>query len=441
MLADIREGFLEDAEGGGLHDGRQPLLPEVLAEGDNPARFDRRLLHAVAGGRSQASRRHRRWAQRIEDVPHLRDGLVESLEADPEQALCPQGVEAPEITRCIEVLLGAHDQRRDPVVQLVGDTPPLLVLGEDDPLHHPRQRLLVATGVGQAIAAALMGALTLLGVVTLGRLMVLTFAAGALRGVEHAARQSYAHDVVGAAALVNGLAVLGIAMRSGWLVGSLGAGALIAHLGSGHAYLAVAGAYLAGGLALLAATAPTPVADGEADSLWRGVTGFVTAVRDDPTLLVLMLLTAGAEVLGFAHSDLLNRHVQVTTRLSADLPKVRGDNIQLQQVLLNLIVNACEAMTGNEPYDRSLVIETAAIDHDTVSISVLDNGSGIRVDVVDQLFEPFVTTKQQGLGLGLTICRSIAGAHGGHLWAGNNADRGSAFRLVLPRDGSPASVA
>ncbi|HKA62095.1 MAG TPA: MFS transporter [Methylomirabilota bacterium] len=169
----------------------------------------------------------------------------------------------------------------------------------------PRQRLLVATGVGQAIAAALMGALTLLGVVTLGRLMVLTFAAGALRGVEHAARQSYAHDVVGAAALVNGLAVLGIAMRSGWLVGSLGAGALIAHLGSGHAYLAVAGAYLAGGLALLAATTPTPVADGEADSLWRGVTGFVTAVRDDPTLLVLMLLTAGAEVLGFAHQALL----------------------------------------------------------------------------------------------------------------------------------------
>jgi two-component system sensor kinase FixL len=104
-------------------------------------------------------------------------------------------------------------------------------------------------------------------------------------------------------------------------------------------------------------------------------------------------------------------------------------------------VNACEAMTANQPHDRSLVIETAVIDHDTVSISVLDNGSGIRVDVVDQLFEPFVTTKQQGLGLGLTICRSIAGAHGGHLWAGNNADRGSAFRLVLPRDGSPASVA
>ena len=168
-----------------------------------------------------------------------------------------------------------------------------------------RRRLLVATGVGQAITAALMGALTLLGVVTLGHLMVLTFAAGALRGIEHAARQSYAHDVVGATALVNGLAVLGIAMRAGWLLGSLGVGGLIAHLGSGQAYLAVAAAYLAGGLALLPAAAPTPVAPGEAHSLWRGVTGFVSAVRDDPMLLVLMLLTAGAEVLGFAHQALL----------------------------------------------------------------------------------------------------------------------------------------
>jgi len=164
---------------------------------------------------------------------------------------------------------------------------------------------LQAAGVGQALAAGLMGALTLLGVVTLGQLMVLTFAAGALRGVEHAARQSYAHDVVGAGALVNGLAVLGIAMRAGWLLGSLGVGALIAHLGSGHAYLAVAAAYLAGGLALLPATAPTPAVDRESDSLWRGVTAFVAAVRDDPTLLVLMLLTAGAEVLGFAHQALL----------------------------------------------------------------------------------------------------------------------------------------
>jgi two-component system sensor kinase FixL len=103
-------------------------------------------------------------------------------------------------------------------------------------------------------------------------------------------------------------------------------------------------------------------------------------------------------------------------------------------VLLNLIVNGCEAMIGNEPNDRTLVIETSIVDHETVGISVLDNGTGIRPDILDQLFEPFVTTKQQGLGLGLTICRSIATAHGGQLWAGNNTDRGSAFRLMLPRN-------
>jgi len=169
----------------------------------------------------------------------------------------------------------------------------------------PRQRLLVVTGVGQAAATAVAGALTLLGVVTLGHLLLLTFVAGGLRGIEHAARQSYAHDVVGAAALVNGLAVLGIAMRAGWLLGSLGVGALIAHLGSGHAYLAVAAAYLAGGLALLPASAPAPTGERETGSLWRGVTGFFVAVRADSTLRVLMLLTAGAEVLGFAHQALL----------------------------------------------------------------------------------------------------------------------------------------
>ena len=142
------------------------------------------------------------------------------------------------------------------------------------------------------------------------------------------------------------------------------------------------------------------------------------------------------DVLDFARSDILTRHVQVTTKFAPDLPQVRGDSVQVQQVLLNLIVNGCEAMIGNEPNDRALVIETSVVDHETVGISVLDNGSGIRPDILDQLFEPFVTTKHQGLGLGLTICRSIATAHGGQLWAGNNQDRGSAFRLLLPRNDS-----
>ena len=168
-----------------------------------------------------------------------------------------------------------------------------------------RRRLLVVTGVGLTVTSAVTGALAWLELVGLGQLMLLTFAAGALRGVEHAARQSYAHDVVGARALVSGLAVLGVAMRGGWLLGSLWVGAVIAGFGSGPAYLAVAAAYLAGALALLPASAPAVAEEADADSMWGGVVTFVAAVRRDRTLLVLMLLTAAAEVLGFAHQALL----------------------------------------------------------------------------------------------------------------------------------------
>ena len=181
----------------------------------------------------------------------------------------------------------------------------------------PRHRLLIATGAGQALVTALMGVLALTGTVSLAQLVLLTFVGGTLRGLEHAARQSYAHDVVGAAGLVSGLAILGVAMRAGWLVGSLGAGAIIARYGSGHAYLFVAAAYLAGGLTMLPARAVAPAAPygtdspsgsdspSGPDSIWRGITSFVDAVNRDRMLLVLMMLTGGAEVLGFAHQALL----------------------------------------------------------------------------------------------------------------------------------------
>jgi MFS family permease len=169
----------------------------------------------------------------------------------------------------------------------------------------PRHRLLIMTGAGQALTASTLGLLTLLGVVTLAHLLTLTLANGVFRGVEHAARQSYTHDVVGAAALVQGFAVLGVAMRTGWLLGSLGAGAIIARFDSGAAYLAVAGGYLAGAAALLPASTPARTTSPEPGSLWRSVAEFLTAVRTDRALLVLMALTAGAEVFGFAHQVLL----------------------------------------------------------------------------------------------------------------------------------------
>jgi MFS family permease len=168
----------------------------------------------------------------------------------------------------------------------------------------PRHRLLLATGVGQALTATTLGVSVLLGSVTLAQVMLLTLAAGTLRGIEHAARQSYTHDVVGAPALVNGLAILGVAMRMGWLLGSIGIGSAIAHFGSGVAYLFVALGFLGGGIALLFAAAPRS-ASADAGSLWRSTLDFLLAVRRDQTVLVLMVLTAGAEILGFAHQALL----------------------------------------------------------------------------------------------------------------------------------------
>ena len=125
-----------------------------------------------------------------------------------------------------------------------------------------------------------------------------------MRGIEHSARQSYTHDVVGPTELMHGFAILGVGTRAGWLLGSLGTGAVIAHFGSGLAYLAVGASYLAGSAALLSASAPVGTTPPAAGSLWQSIVDFVTAMRKDPVLPALMLLTAGAEILGFAHQAL-----------------------------------------------------------------------------------------------------------------------------------------
>jgi hypothetical protein len=169
----------------------------------------------------------------------------------------------------------------------------------------PRHRLLLLTSFGQALTATALGLLVLLGAISLASILLLTLAAGVFRGIEHAARQSYAHDVVGPAALVHGLALLGVAMRAGWLVGSLAVGAAIAHFGTGAGYLVVAAGFIGGGVALLPAGAPPRSASASPASLWRGTVDFFGALRRDRMLLVLMMLTGGAEVLGFAHQALL----------------------------------------------------------------------------------------------------------------------------------------
>src|SRR5215472_17036940 len=138
------------------------------------------------------------------------------------------------------------------------------------------------------------------------------------------------------------------------------------------------------------------------------------------------------EVLSLARSDLITRNVSVITQLDPLAGLVLADPVQLQQVLLNLIVNACEAMAGTSPSQRRLTIATHPVDEErAIECSVADRGCGIPSGDTERIFQPFVTTKKQGLGLGLPICRSIIEAHGGRLWAENAADRsGAVFRFT-----------
>jgi PAS domain S-box-containing protein len=136
------------------------------------------------------------------------------------------------------------------------------------------------------------------------------------------------------------------------------------------------------------------------------------------------------ELLQLTRTDLHRRAVTVTRVTTPDLPPVMTDRVQLQQVLLNLIVNACDAMRTSPPEDRLLTLTTAFAE-DQVHIGVLDNGVGLPDDV-ESLFQPFHSTKEGGLGMGLSICRTLVASHGGRLWAERRAVRGAAFYVALP---------
>ena len=136
------------------------------------------------------------------------------------------------------------------------------------------------------------------------------------------------------------------------------------------------------------------------------------------------------ELLRLTRSDLIARGVSVSNLANADLPAAMTDRVQLQQVLLNLIVNACDAMASNPPEERRLTLTTAVAQNE-MRIGVLDCGTGLPDDV-ETLFQPFHTTKDHGLGMGLSICRTLVTSHGGRLWAERRAERGAAFYIALP---------
>jgi len=137
------------------------------------------------------------------------------------------------------------------------------------------------------------------------------------------------------------------------------------------------------------------------------------------------------EVIVLARSAIMRNGVSVQTRLTDGLFPVHGDRIELQQVVLNLILNAVEAMGSVEAGVRTLLIST---EHDEtgVLVAVRDSGPGIDPTHLEHVFEAFYTTKSRGMGMGLSVCRSIIGAHGGRLWAEANEPRGAVFQFILP---------
>jgi PAS domain S-box-containing protein len=147
------------------------------------------------------------------------------------------------------------------------------------------------------------------------------------------------------------------------------------------------------------------------------------------------------EVIALIRSELQQNGISLRAELSNDLPLVLGDRIQLQQVILNLIVNAIEAMSGVGRLQRELLVASVQDGSNDVLVTVRDSGTGLDRTTLDHLFEAFYTTKAHGMGMGLAISRTIIEAHGGQLWATPNVPQGAVFRFRLPTDGEVTTLA
>jgi C4-dicarboxylate-specific signal transduction histidine kinase len=139
-----------------------------------------------------------------------------------------------------------------------------------------------------------------------------------------------------------------------------------------------------------------------------------------------------SELITLARSELVEKGVTTRLRLWKGLAPVQGDRVQMQQVVLNLILNAVEAMSSVDDAPRELSISTEPSGLDEVLVAVRDSGPGIDPERLERVFDSFYTTKSNGMGLGLSICRSIVDAHGGQLWAGANEPGGAVFQFTLP---------
>jgi PAS domain S-box-containing protein len=147
------------------------------------------------------------------------------------------------------------------------------------------------------------------------------------------------------------------------------------------------------------------------------------------------------EVIELTRGEAVKNDVSVQTDLAHGLPVIQGDRVQLQQVILNLIMNAIESMSSVRDGRRALLISTSNAEADGVLVSISDSGPGLPPTNIADIFDAFYTTKASGLGMGLSICRSIVDAHGGRLWATPNEPHGAVFRIMLPiREKSPENL-
>ena len=143
------------------------------------------------------------------------------------------------------------------------------------------------------------------------------------------------------------------------------------------------------------------------------------------------------EVIALTHGEVVKNGVSVQTQLAEGLPLIQGDRVQLQQVILNLIINAVQAMSGVSDGPRELLISTGQEASGGALVSVQDSGPGLNPETFDRLFDAFYTTKPGGVGIGLSICRSIVEAHGGRLWASRKVGPGATFQFTLPVPSAP----
>src|SRR5260370_2789640 len=145
------------------------------------------------------------------------------------------------------------------------------------------------------------------------------------------------------------------------------------------------------------------------------------------------------EVVALIDREVQFNHVFLLVDLGDDVPPILGDRIQLQQVVLNLMLNAIEAMSEVSDRRRELSVSSAKYEQNDVLVVVRDSGTGLDATSVDRLFEAFYTTKAHGMGIGLAVSRTIIQAHGGRLWAAPNVAQGAIFQFTLPADGEAGS--